>query len=99
MPGAAGPQTQLAATPTGLIEILALALRASAAESQARKDKEFAKLVLSCTKDGQYGGYNLSHGQDGEIDDTAAMREILTGLGVEIPKKSKTGPTYVKLVR
>ncbi len=99
VPGKTGPQTQLAATPAGLTEILALALNASAATSQAKKDSEFAKLVLSCTKDGRYGAYNLSHGQDGEMDDTAAMKEILTGLGIAIPKKPRAGSTYVKLAK
>jgi hypothetical protein len=99
VPGETGPQTQLAATPAGLIEILKLALAATGVAGQAHADKEFAKLVLSCTKDGTYGGYKLSHGRDSERDDVEAMRNTLTGLGIEIPKKSQAGSMFVRLAK
>lgn len=98
-PGETGPQTQLAATPEGLVEILKLALGASAVAGQAGRDRDFAKLVLSCTKDGTYSGYNLSHGRDGERDDVDAMKQILTDIGIEVPKKRQAGSMYVRVAK
>jgi hypothetical protein len=97
--GAPGPQTQLAETPAGLDEILKLALVTTGLSGQATRDREFAKLVLSRTKDGTYGRYTLSHGRDGERDDVDAMKRILTDLGLEIPKRSQAGSMYVKLAK
>lgn len=96
-PAETGPQTQLAADPAGLVEILRLQFEAIALASRAESDKKFAKLVLSRTTDGVYGGYNLSRGRDGERDDNEAMKKILTDLGIPIPKKTQAGSMYVKL--
>lgn len=98
-PGETGPQTQLADTPAGLIEVLRLSHIATEMAGQGKRDKDFANMVLARTKNGEYGGYNLTHGRDTEIDDTAAMRQILTDLGIEIPRKARAGGTYVKLAR
>jgi hypothetical protein len=99
VPGETGPQTQLAATPDGLIEVLKLALAATTVLSQAAADKDFAKLVLSGTKDGTYGGYKLSRGRDGERDDVEAMRKILTDLGIDIPKRRQAGSMFVRVAK
>jgi hypothetical protein len=96
-PGETGPQTQLAETPEGLIEVLRLYHAAVGVTSQAAADKDFAKLVLSCTKPGQYGPFNLTRGRPAEIDDVRAMKDVLTRLGVDIPKTTKAGNTSVKL--
>jgi len=97
--GETGPQTQLAATPAGLEEILKLAFVTSGVASQAARDREFVKLVLSCTKDGTYGGYTLSRGRDSDRDDVDAMKQVLTDLGIEIPKRKQAGSMYVKLAK
>lgn len=98
-PGKTGPQTQLAATPAGLVEILRLAHAATVAASAANADKEFAKLVLAATPAGQYGPFALSRGRDGLMDDDAEIKRILGELGIEVPKKTKAGGTYVRLAR
>lgn len=98
-PGETGPQTQLAATPDGLIEILKLAHTASQLGTQAKKDRDFAKLVLTRTRSGSYGEYNLKHGDDTDEVDSAAMVKILSDLGIAVPRKRRVGATYVKLVR
>lgn len=95
-PGDTGPQTVLAETPAGLLEILKLALAATGVTSQAKADSDFAKLVLAHTKDGTYGPYKLSRGKPGETVDTAEMQRLLTEMGIEIPKKPKAGSTYVR---
>jgi len=97
--GQTGPQTQLAETPDGLLEILKLAFATSGAASQATRDRDFVKLVLSCTKDGTYGGYTLSRGRDSKKDDVDAMKQILTDLGIEIPKRTQAGSLFVKLAK
>lgn len=96
---ATGPQTQLAETPPGLDEILKLAFVTTGLSSQATRDRDFAKLVLSRTKDGTYGRYTLSHGRTSDRDDVDAMKQILTDLGIEIPKRSQAGSMYVKLAK
>jgi hypothetical protein len=96
-PGKTGPQTQLAETPAGLIQILSLMHAATGVTSAANADKDFAKLVLSCTTDGTYGPYKLSRGSDSEMDDGVEMKRILTELGIDIPKKTKSGSTFVRL--
>lgn len=98
-PGKTGPQTQLAATPAGLVEILRLSYAATAAASSAHADKEFAKLVLADTPDGQYGPFRLSRGRDSQMDDTDQIKRILAELGIEVPRKPKAGGTYVRLAR
>lgn len=99
VPGKPGPQTQLADTTAGLLAILELSLAASAVAGAAHADKDFAKLVLTRTKDGQYGPYRLTRGADTSEVDSAAMQRILTELGIEIPRKHRTGSTYVKLAK
>jgi hypothetical protein len=96
-PGNTGPQTVLAETPDGLIEILKLAFEASGVTSAAKADSDFAKLVLSATKDGTYGPFKLSRGKDSATDDTVEMKRLLTEAGMEIPKKTKAGSTFVRL--
>lgn len=98
-PGETGPQTQLADTPDGLLEVLELALAASAAGSTAARDRDFAKLVLSRTSDGKYGQYNLTRGRDSDRDDVDEMKRILTERGIPIPTKKQAGSMHVKLVR
>lgn len=95
-PGKTGPQTILAADPAGLREILALYAAAAAVAGPAGRDKEFAKLVLASTNDGPHGDYVLGHAKDGEMDDTDAMKKILTDLGIPVPKKPKAGAISVK---
>lgn len=97
VPGVTGPQTQLAATPAGLVEILRLAYDATGVAGTAKADKDFAKLVLSCTNDGLYGPYKLSRGADSAMDDVPAMKKILTDMGIGIPAKPKSGSTFVRL--
>lgn len=99
VPGETGPQTQLVATPAGLDEILKLAYATTGLSSQATRDRDFVKLVLSCTKDGTYGRYTLSRGRDSDQDDAKAMKEILTGLGIDIPKRKQAGSIHVKLAK
>jgi hypothetical protein len=65
--------------------------------SAANADRDFAKLVLSCTNEGQYGEYKLSRSPDGDEVDSAAMQAILTDLGIEIPRKPRSGSMRVKL--
>lgn len=98
-PGEPGPQTQLADSPAGLLEILALAFAASGVTSGAKADRDFAKLVLSRTNDGQYGPYALRRSNDTDEVDSAAMQQILTELGIEIPRKARAGSMYVKLAK
>lgn len=98
-PGETGPQTQLALTPAGLIEILRLAFDASGVTTAAKNDHDFAKLVLADTKDGTYGPYKLTRGRAGDKEDPAEMRRILTDLGIEIPRKPTAGSTYVRLAK
>lgn len=94
--GNTGPQTILAETPAGLLEILALYIEAASVSGGAARDKEFAKLVLSRTKDGTHGPYVLGHAKDGLDDDVVEMKAILTGLGIDIPRKPKAGAISVK---
>lgn len=95
-PGKTGPQTVLADDPIGLREILALYAAAAAIAGAADRDKEFAKLVLARTTDGPHGAYVLGHAKAGETDDTVAMKQILTDLGIPIPRKPKAGAISVK---
>ncbi len=99
VPGETGPQTILAQSPAGLLEILRLYYDAAGVTSAATSDKDFAKLVLAATKPGTYGPFELRRGRPGEADDVDAMKKILTGLGIEIPKKSRAGQTTVKLAK
>lgn len=94
--GNTGPQTSLADTPAGLLEILALYIEAAAVDGAAGRDKDFAKLVLSRTKDDTYGPYVLGHAKEGLTDDTVEMKKILAGLGIDVPKKTKAGAISVK---
>lgn len=96
-PAVTGPQTQLALTPTGLVEILTLAFAAAGVKSAAAADSDFAKLVLANTDDGEYGPYKLSRGKDSEQIDNDAVKEILAGLDIPVPKKPKAGSTFVRL--
>lgn len=98
-PGQPGPQVRLAETPDGLVEILKLSLAATGVASQAKADKDFAKVVLSRTTDGSYGGYTLTRGKDSEREDVDAMRQILTDLGIDIPKKKQAGSVFVRAAR
>lgn len=95
-PGTTGAQTRLATTTPGLNQILNLYVEAAAVAGAAGRDKDFAKLVLERTKPAQYGPYVLNRGKPGEMDDAARMKEILTELGIDIPKKPKAGATSVK---
>ena len=97
VPGETGPQTQLAETPAGLLQILRLYFDAAGVNGTASADKDFAKLVLSATKPATYGPYELRRGKTGETDDTEAMKKILTELGISIPKKPRAGSTSVRL--
>ncbi len=99
VPGETGPQTQLALSPAGLVEILQLAFEASGVLGAASADKDFAKMVLSETKVGDYGPYALTRGKAGMRDDQAEMKRILTELGIEIPQKEQAGSTYVRLAK
>jgi hypothetical protein len=99
VPGEPGPQTAIAQSPAGLLEILKLMHDATGVTSAATADKEFAKLVIRETKPATYGPFQLSRGKAGETPDTEAMRKILTDLGIPIPMKSKAGATSVKLAK
>jgi len=96
VPGTTGPQTILAASTPGLLEILALYVQAAAVAGSAERDKDFAKLVLSCTNPAQYGGYVLHRAGDGVMDDTVRMKAVLGELGIDIPKKLKAGAITVR---
>lgn len=98
-PGETGPQTLVAQSPAGLLEILRLAYHASGVTGAAKKDTDFAKLVLTETKPATYGPYELRRGAAGESPDTEAMRKILTDLGIPIPMKTRSGSTSVKLAK
>ncbi len=98
-PGEPGPQTAIAQSPAGLVEILKLAYDAAGVTSAATADKEFAKLVLCETKPATYGPFELKRGAAGDTPDTEAMRKILDGLGIPIPMKSRAGATTVKLAK
>jgi hypothetical protein len=96
-PAVTGPQTQLALTPAGLVEILSLAFAAAGVKSGAAADSDFAKLVLADTKDGEYGPYKLSRGRDSEQVDNDEVKRILAELDIEVPKKPKAGSTFIRL--
>lgn len=96
-PGEEGPQVRIAETPDGLREILALYVQAAGVTGRAEADKKFAKLVLSRTTDATYDGYVLRRGDSIPMDDGAAMKAILTELGIPIPTKPKAGAISVKV--
>lgn len=94
-PGQPGAQVTAAGDWEGLQQILALYAGAAEIAGAANADKDFAKLVLTETKPGTYGRYELRRGKPGRMDDDEAMRNILTAQGIDIPKKPRAGATRV----
>ncbi len=93
--GQVGAQQILAAEPAGVEAALKLYADAQAAESSAKKDKEFAKAVLEGTPHGAYGRYTYSHGKAGSTVDMDAVAGLYEELGRPLPKKPSTPPIKV----
>lgn len=98
-PRETGAQVVAAGDYEGLVHALALYAGAAAAGTAAQKDKDFAKLVLAATRSGTYGGYKIRHGDPVEVDDEAAMKALLLELGYDVPRKLRSGATYVTAVK
>ena len=94
MPGA---QQILADTPEGIEHALQLYADAAAAESAARCDKEFAKLVLDGLPAGtngqprRYGRWEVSRGRPGQILDQSSARAALEDAGLDVPTMPTAG--------
>lgn len=95
-PGQTGAQRVLAATPDGVEQALRLYAEAAAAESAAKKDKDFAKLVLTDVPTGDYGRWTLGRGRPGEMLDQQRVRDDYAARGVPIPLMPTAGRLIVK---
>lgn len=94
--GQPGVQKVLAATPAGVEEALRLYANAAAAAGAAKKDQEFAKLVLTATPNGQYGTWELDRGKPGSTTDMAQVTADYEVWGRPVPKKPTAGAISVK---
>lgn len=95
MPGEPGAQRELAATPAGVQQALALYAAAAATEAAGKSDREFAKLVLADVPPDRYGGWVLRRGKPGRTLDQAAVAERYAELGEEVPTKPTSGRIIV----
>lgn len=98
VPKQVGAQTSIAETPLGLAAALAAYDDAAARKADAAKDQEFAAAILARTPRGVYGPWWLRWDKPGSTIDQAAVAELYTQLGLEVPKKPTAGGLRIRLV-
>ncbi len=98
-PGQTGAQVVAAGDWEGVQYLLQLYVEAAALSTAAEADKEFAKLAIAALPAKQYGGYKISRGKDGEMEDAEEMRRLLAAHGIPVPKKRRRGAVRVTAVK